>query len=347
MKPDFFKIPKGSTLDEMALFFDVEKDYLRRYHNIYCELGDLIEKEIPRHLIKLFVPPKNKEYDTNLMSRQALSTFSPKDFFEKNRLFQKEYGVIQAIWENEVKRKKISFLIDVKRTDSRLYSINRKKIYINDKAPDLVAEHLAEKAGSIFFPLELEILKSGNLKEITNIEEIRKRWKILRPEMENYYKGAIADRILGKVNQELANKNKIQNQILGSLFYRLYFLPFRDYATEPEKEFDLYLPLFPFKKKVQYKVKSEVKPNLSETGKLNLHIKGKLADSRTWSAMMKGKMPLQIDTEDQVMKCTGSIDALYKFNREDGSLASLESNITLKSENNKNIKTITVEIYQQ
>ena len=162
VKPDFSKIPKGSTLDEMASFFEVEKDYLRRYHNIYCDLDDLIENEIPRHLVKLFVQPKNKEYERVLMSGQAVSAFSPADILEKSRLFHKEYGVIQTSYDNEAKSKRISFLMEIGKIDVFKYSINRKNIYINHHAPDLVLEKMAEKAGSIFFPLEVETLPNGN-----------------------------------------------------------------------------------------------------------------------------------------------------------------------------------------
>jgi len=347
VKPDFSKIPKGSTLDEMASFFDVEKDYLRRYHNIYCDLDDLIENEIPRHLVKLFVPPKNKEYERVLMSGQAVSAFSPADILEKSRLFHKEYGVIQTSYDNEAKSKRISFLMEIGKIDVFKYSINRKTIYINHHAPDLVLEKMAEKAGSIFFPLEVETLPNGNLKQITNIEDIRKRWKILRPEMVNYYKGPLADNLIGRIDKDLGNKYQIQDRILASLFYRLYFLPFRDYVKNMEREFDLYLPLFPFKRKVRYQVKIAEQPSLSETGKMLLHIKGKLADTRMFFEIMNGKMPLERQEEDITIKCGGNIDALYKFNKEDGSLASLEANIILNSEDQKNIKKITVEIYQQ
>src|SRR6218665_3899461 len=186
-QPVFFRIPKGSTLDEMALFFEVDKNYLKRYHNIHCEKGDLIEKEIiPRHLVKLFVPPKDKDYEKELMSGDAITGFSPADILLRNRPFHKEYGIIQTTYENGKQKNRISFLTEVKKYDVSLFSIKRKSIYINHKAPDLTMEQIAEKAGSIFFPLEVETLANGNLKQICNMKEIKERWKMLRPEMLKY-----------------------------------------------------------------------------------------------------------------------------------------------------------------
>ncbi len=345
-KPVFYRIPKGSTLEEMASFFEVDKHYLKRYHNIHCKKVDLIEKGmIPKHLEKLFVPPKDKDYEKYLMSGDDDSADSLADVLLRNRAFHKEYGIIQTTYENGKQKNRISFLIEVKKHDASLFSITRKSIYINHNAPDLTAEQIAEKVGNIFFPLEVETLENGNLKQICNMKEIKERWKMLRPEMLKYYEGKTAEGIMGKIDHELENKNTIQNRIFGSLFYRLYFLPFVDYVGDIEKGFDLYLPLFPFKNKVKYQV-SATQPIFSETGKVLVELKGKLTDSRTFSDIVNGKMQLET-SDERTGQCKGSIDAIYKFSKNDGSISSVEAEIILESENGESSREIKFELYQQ
>ncbi|KQT24167.1 hypothetical protein ASG22_09125 [Chryseobacterium sp. Leaf405] len=345
-KPAFVRIPKGSTLDEMSRLFEVDKDYLKRHHNIYCEYNDLIEKEFPKHLVKLFVPTKNKEYETSLISGGEMIIFFPEDILVKNKLFHKKYGIRQILHENGTEKTKMSFMMEVEKVAKSGYSIVRNNIYINNRAPDLVTEQMVEKVGNIFFPLEVETLENGNLKQITNIDEIRKRWKILQSEISKYYQGRTAEKIIETINDELADKNMIQNRILGSLFYRLYFLPFRDYISDQENEFDLYLPLFPFKNKVKYQVMMSKKPVFSETGKMILEIKGKLTDIRNFNEMVNGTKALEPE-EDRIIQCDGSINALYQFNKEDGSVFSLEAEIILTNDDNSKSRKIIFELYQQ
>jgi hypothetical protein len=260
--------------------------------------------------------------------------------------FRKEYGIVQSLFENGEKKSKISFLTEVEKVGKSHYSLRRKNIYINYKAPDLVTEQIAEKMGNIFFPLEVETLENGNLKQITNIDEIRKRWKILRPSISKYYQGRTVEKMMETINNELTNKNMIQNRILGSLFYRLYFLPFQDYISALENKFDLYLPLFPFKNKVKYQVKIAKQPIFSETGEMILEIKGELTDTRNFNEMMSGAKTLEAE-EGKITQCNGSINAIYKFNKEDGSLFCIEAEIILESEDNRNNKKLIFEVYQQ
>lgn len=346
-KPVFYKIPKGITLEEMALFFEVDKNYLKRYHNIHCEKVDLIEKGMmPKHLEKLFVPPKDKDYEKYLMSGDGDLADSLADDFLRNRPFYKEYGVIQTTYENGKQKNRISFLTEVKKHDASLFSITRKSIYIDYKAPDLTMAQIAEKAGSIFFPLEVETLENGNLKQICNMKEIKERWKVLRPDMLNYYKGSTAKERINRIDHGMESKSAVQNRILGSLFYRLYFLPFRDYVEKIGNGFDLHLPFFPYKNKVKYQVAVTEQPVSSEAGKMIVELKGKLTDTRSFSDMKNGK--IQVETLDESTgQCKGSINAVYKFSKKDGSICSVEAEVLLESENGESSRKIKFELYQQ
>lgn len=55
------KISKGTTLKELANFFKLTEEQLKRYHNTYCPLDDLIGHDIPNHVTIIYVPPEDKE----------------------------------------------------------------------------------------------------------------------------------------------------------------------------------------------------------------------------------------------------------------------------------------------
>ena len=53
-----YKIRKGDTLQSVADALGIDAQELRRYHNIYCELPDLIEADFKSHLKLLILAPE-------------------------------------------------------------------------------------------------------------------------------------------------------------------------------------------------------------------------------------------------------------------------------------------------
>lgn len=266
-----------------------------------------------------------------------------QNILTKKQAFRKKYVVVQTLFENNEEKRKITFITEIERLEPFEYSIRRKNILINDNAPNLVIEQLSEKIGNVFFPLEVETLENGNLKHISNLNEIKKRWKNLKPNLAEYYKGKLAQELIKNVEDELESKNTIQNRILNSFFYRLYFLPFRDYIKEENADFDLYLPVFPFKNKVKYNSKL-IDSKVSEEGKRVIKISGKCIDPRSFDQIINNRAISEIDEEEN--NCIGKVDLNYQFNKEDGSVFSIHAEISLQSKDEKKARFINFELYQ-
>lgn len=253
--------------------------------------------------------------------------------------FRKEYEVMQTIYENGEDKTRLSFVAEVERFDAFRYSINRKNMLINGQSPDFLVEEISVKTGNMFFPLKLETLENGNLKQITNQDEIRTRWHFIKNEFLQYYSGKGAQEIIKTIENELASKNRIQNRILNSFFYRLYFLPFKDYIKEKDTDFDLYLPVFPFKNKVKFGVTMK-EFKLSENGKWMMQISGECTDSRSFIQMINNRKTTASDEQ----KCSGKAELVYQFNKEDGSVLSINADVVLISDDEKNERQIIFEL---
>ncbi len=271
------------------------------------------------------------------MSETFNERISQNNILEK-KSFRKEYEVTQTIYENGEDKTRISFVAEVERFDAVIYSINRKNLLINGQPPDSLVEEISVKTGNIFFPLKLETLENGNLKQISNQDKIHARWRFIKNEFLQYYNGKGAQEIIKTIENELASKNRIQNRILNSFFYRLYFLPFKDYIKEKDTDFDLYLPVFPFKNKVKFEIRMK-EFKLSENGKLKMQISGECTDSRSFIQMINNR---KITTSNE-QKCSGKVELVYQFNKEDGSAFSINADVVLISEDEKNERQIIFE----
>ena len=206
------KISKGTKLKELAEFFKLTPEQLKRYHNIYCPIEDLIEQEIPSHVRIVYVPPEGDELVASMMEpvkRDPIS-YKAKNTLSNIRNYQRVYGVIYTISENEVEKLKIHYKTSVKK-EKDIITITREEVYINNERPDLVVEQMADKLSAVLYPLVLAINPDGTIKAIANHKEIQERWRELKPKLNEYYQGEEAKGLFQRVNNIVKNKDQMLN----------------------------------------------------------------------------------------------------------------------------------------
>jgi hypothetical protein len=95
--------------------------------------------------------------------------------FTKTRI----YGFECETFENEVLKNRIHYEIEIRCIQNEvnicIFEITRKQIYINNQAPDLMIEQIADKAAQTIFPIHLKLTESGEIDAIKNMDAIKKR----------------------------------------------------------------------------------------------------------------------------------------------------------------------------
>ena len=113
-----------------------------------------------------------------IMEYWNLRTNIVEDYEEPERLFSLEYnplglnrtyGVLIRIEDTKQKSTQIHFEIEVScieqiTNQTYLFELNKKQIYINEKAANGLNEEFAETCGAVFYPLQL--LVNANNKAI-------------------------------------------------------------------------------------------------------------------------------------------------------------------------------------
>lgn len=240
----------------------------------------------------------------------------------------RKYGVIFKYYKKE-EFTQIHFTVDVTykgelRDGSHYFIIDRKKVFINETAPDLVIEKLAENAGSCLYPMEITTSSEGPFQEIRNYEAIKKRWDDKKIELQDYYKGEIAEKIIANLNIIYSSKNKIEMAMRDDLFLKLFCMPIYRKHTNRIAEYKQEIAFVPFDQPISYDVIQEVEKFLTESKKQLINIKGYSDKS--------------ILKEPELM-----LD--YKINNETKSLFSIIGSVNLKKEKSQTQK-IEIEMYQ-
>lgn len=241
----------------------------------------------------------------------------------------RNYGVVFKYFKNEEDFTQIHFAVAISykgqsQNGKHYFIIDRKKVFINEVAPDLVMEQLADKAGSCLYPMEISTSDEGPFEEIINYEEIKKRWDSKKQELENYYKGEIAEKIIANLDRVYSSKNKMEMAMNDDLFLTLFFMPIYRKHTNRMAQYQKEIAFIPFERPISYEIIQEVDQFLTVSKKQLIALKGFTSD-------LEANLPeLRLD---------------YKINNETKSLFSIIGSVDLARERSTNQK-IEIEIYQ-
>ena len=266
-----YKIRKGDTLESVANALGIEAQELRRYHNIYCEISDLIEADFKSHLEYLILAPEKIKGDAVEKKPIKVSLgndyrlpFSPEQMDESYKVkYTSEVGDEIDITEMKISVKWIAADIN----KYHLFEINRSSdIYINGKMPDTMMDGLAAKTAEVLYPLKIVVDEFGKWIDIYNYTEIENRWGKIKRGILDYYEGEVVEKYIEHVECTLESSERLLSSFRSDYFLRAFFNGIHvGYASDYEFEKDLSFPLQKETESV-FRVQHKMSPNLDDAG---------------------------------------------------------------------------------
>jgi len=282
-----YKIRKGDTLQSVVRELGVDAQELRRHHNIYCRIPDLIEADFKSHLELLILPPEKKEAKTNdeiEKKRRKVSFgndyrlhFSPERTNENYKVqYTSEVGDEVDVTEMNVNVKWLA----VDKNKYHLFEINRTAdIYINGKVPDTIMNELAAKIAEVLYPLEIVVDELGKWVAVYNLNEIEGRWGKIKNEILDYYEGEVVETYIEQIEYALESSDTLSELLASDYFLRAFFNGIHvAYTTNYSFENELTFPLEKNKESI-FKVEQKVATHLDDDGLIKVEQKGDYIDS--------------------------------------------------------------------
>lgn len=282
-----YKIRKGDTLQSVARELGVDAQDLRRHHNIYCRIPDLIEADFKSHLELLILPPEKKEAKTNdeiEKKRRKVSFgddnrlhFSPERTNENYKVqYTSEVGDEVDVTEMNVNVKWLA----VDKNKYHLFEINRASdIYINGKVPDTKMNELAAKTAEVLYPLEIVVDEFGKWVAVYNHNEIESRWEKIKNEILDYYEGEVVETYIEHIEYALESADTLFELLASDYFLRAFFNGIHiGYTADYSFKNEITFPLEKNKESV-FKVEQKVASHLDEEGLIKVEQKGDYIDS--------------------------------------------------------------------
>jgi len=295
----FIKLKINGLLDLEALSkeYQISKEEIIKFHNQYCEIGEILPLHLPKYVPFLYLPKRNYENRNSEFVKTS-------DLQYPVGISQKKYGVVIKYLHSNTQ---IHFEVDVKR-DGHLVEINKGKNYINNAEVDNIIEKLFEKAEQAIYPLKITVDKKGGFSKIENENEIKERWeKDYFPKLKEYYVGETAEEILKKMDLAFRNLKSKQAYFSQSVFYKIFFLPvYQMYSGYSKNEnFDFYFANI--QSDIVFNLKYALNKEYTRGGKIALRISGNETNNT-----------LNEKPEKR------SVDWLYKFQKDTHDLFSIE-----------------------
>jgi hypothetical protein len=280
-------IKTGDTLHKVAQELAMTPMELRRYHNIYCEIPDLIEADFPSHLELLLLPPDKSDItiDSTTEKKPRKVSFingSTLPFLPSGS--KKNYGVLYVLEDGEEKDT-IHFETSVKwmAVDPKgfhFFEIDRlSKTYINDAEPDTMLEELAAKTAEILYPLQIVVDLTGKWIDVHNYKQILERWENKKSEIVDYYEGEVAQIHIEHTEQSLTSKAALNDSLRSDLLLRALFNGIHvDYTANHTFENDITFPLVK-DEEASFLVQQKVIPFLEDRKLIKIEQKGDYIDT--------------------------------------------------------------------
>ncbi len=221
----------------------------------------------------------------------------------------RQYQVSLSYTEDDNDPVNISFAvnIDSKRKHEGLLIFNRLKVFIDGELPVSETDKCVALSGICIYPIKLgnKNNRSANF-EVENIEEIRTRWILSRPQLLRCYEGTFVDKIVERMDDLFDEDSRITKLIEQNIFQQLFFMPLLANDLYPDvASFKQDFSLINFCTPVQFSCRRTLKK--LDDGSLTIKVEGECADSRSYSEIVYSKASYG-EVDEMSVRCEGKLE---------------------------------------
>lgn len=225
-----YKIKKGDTLASVARDLGVEADELRWYHNMYCQIQDLIEADFKSYSQFLILAPekyiedrKEKEEKKGKKVTLASNHILPFVADRINKDYKVQYTTVFGDQVDTIEMEVSVKWLATDKNSFHLFEINKGSIYVNNIIPDTIMDELAAKTAAVLYPLKIVVDEFGKWVDIYNYDEIENRWKETKEEVLDYFEGEVAENYIEHTEYALENSEALFDSLASDYFLRAFF----------------------------------------------------------------------------------------------------------------------------
>ena len=314
-----YKVKKGDTLQSIAEKLQISVNDLRHYHNMRCELWELLEQKLTSKTERIIVP--SEEELTILQGHQQAvqkELERPSRYLDK-KFYAKDYKVKEVVItsDNEVKTD-YSLSLQMEKAEKGWSMI----VNTTYEEADTKFTELATACMQAMQPLKYHLSINGGITDIENHREIIERFAQKRTGIESYFEGELAKSYTDAFYEKLIDKEYILERLQMSFLNQVFFPSMEWFHKDNEKWEEEFCPV-QGSAFIPYELEAEV---IFEEYEIVTIVKGELKRKYNLPELYKGKKAI-----DRIDPFESNFEIIYVTEKDTQQLSVVEASLDIYS----------------
>ena len=316
-----YKVKKGDTLQLIAEKLQISVNDLRHYHNMRCELWELLEQKLTSKTERIIVP--SEEELASLQGHQQAvqkELERPSRYLDK-KFYAKDYKVKEVVItsDKEVKTD-YSLSLQMEKAEKGWSMI----VNTTYEEADTKFTELATACMQAMQPLKYHLSINGGITDIENHREIIERFAQKRIDIESYFEGELAKSYTDAFYEKLIDKEYILERLQMSFLNQVFFPRMEWFHKDNEKWEEEFCPV-QGSAFIPYELEAEV---VFEEEEIATTVMGELRRNYNLWDLMKG-----YDAIDECDFFRSNFKFTYKTDRKRICLNEIDAELFIQDDN--------------
>ncbi|EGD35163.1 LysM peptidoglycan-binding domain-containing protein [Capnocytophaga sp. oral taxon 338] len=314
-----YKVKKGDTLQLIAEKFQISVSDLRHYHNMRCELWELLEQKLTSKTERIILPSEEEliilqEHQQAVLKEQE----RPSRYLDK-KFYAKDYDVKEVVLtsDKEVKTD-YSLSLQMEKAEKGWSMI----VNTTYQEADTKFTELATACMQAMQPLRYHLSINGGITDIENHREIIERFTQKRIDIEGYFEGELAKSYTDAFYEKLIDKEYMIERLQMSFLNQVLFPRMEWFHKENEKWEEEFCPV-QGSAFIPYELEAEV---IFEEYEIVTIVKGELKRKYNLPELYKGKKAI-----DRIDPFESNFEIIYVTEKDTQQLSVVEASLDIYS----------------
>ncbi|MDQ0594786.1 hypothetical protein QFZ37_003155 [Chryseobacterium ginsenosidimutans] len=319
-----YKVKQTDTLESVAEQLGISAEALKRYHNTYCDLKNLIGNDLTG-VYKILTPPREKIAELKENQKQIILNSNlpalhlAEDFYALNYEASERFEQ----WDKEDLVIDYSVSVNLREMADKglLAEIKTSGFKKNGQSSDDKMSMLSLACMESISPIVFIVPAQGKIKGFYEHKTLIKKFENKRPDLETFFVGDISRIYFDQFHKSLTDETDLLKQFRSALLYQILFPEMDCFRRKKEWEESFYVVPNSFPLRCRF----HTEHNFENPDDVEIIIKGKIEESCSLQELLKG-VKFDALPEDKV---TGEIELHYTTNKETKQLKKIDASIIL------------------
>ena len=314
-----YKVKKGDTLQLIAEKLQISVNDLRHYHNMRCELWELLEQKLTSKTERIIVPSEEELAILQGHQKAVQKELERPSRYLDKKFYAKDYKVKEVVITSDKEVKTDYSLSFQMEKAEKGWSMIVNTTY---EEADTKFTELATACMQAMQPLKYHLSINGGITDIENHREIIERFAQKRTGIESYFEGELAKSYTDAFYEKLIDKEYILERLQMSFLNQVFFPRMEWFHKDNEKWEEEFCPV-QGSAFIPYELEAEV---VFEEYEIVTIVKGELKRKYNLPELYKGKKAI-----DRIDPFESNFEIIYVTEKDTQQLSVVEASLDIYS----------------